>query len=58
MLKYMLKSITNIVNENEMKLVYNSLVLSHLNYCDVVWGGCGSTLPIQFRIQFRIGQHE
>ena len=39
----MLKSIRNIVNEYEMNLVYNSLVFSHLNYCDVVWGGCGST---------------
>ena len=34
---YMLKSIRNIVNDYEMNLVYNSLVLSHLNYCDVVW---------------------
>lgn len=38
---FMLKSIRNIVNENVLQTVYNSLIMSHLNYCDVVWGNCG-----------------
>ena len=39
----MLKSIRNIVNENVLQTVYNSLIMSHFNYCDVVWGNCGVT---------------
>ena len=38
----MLKHIRNIVNEYDIQLVYYSLVLSHLYYCDIVWGECAS----------------
>ena len=38
---FMLKSIRNIVDERDLLIVYNSLVMSHFNYCDVVWGNCG-----------------
>ena len=40
---FMLKSIRNIVNKNILLTVYNSLIMSHLSYCDVVWGNCGVT---------------
>ena len=40
---FMLKSIRNIVNEQVLKIVYNSLIMSHLNYCDVIWANCGVT---------------
>ena len=40
----MLKTISNIVDKDTMLLVYNALVLSHLSYCDVVWGNCGKCL--------------
>ena len=40
---FMLKSIRNIVNKNVLLTVYNSIIMSHLNYCDVVWGNCGVT---------------
>ena len=38
---FMLKSIRNIVNERVLQIVYNSLILAHLNYCDIIWGNCG-----------------
>ena len=41
---YMLKSIRNIVGKDTLKLVYNALILSHLSYCDVIWGNCGKCL--------------
>ena len=35
-------------------MVYNALVFSHLNYCDVIWANCGKTLlNILQRIQNR-----
>ena len=40
---FMLKSIRNIVNKNVLLTVYNSLIMSYLNYCDAVWGNCGVT---------------
>ena len=46
---YMLKSIRNIVDKDTMKLVYNALILSHLSYCDVVWGNCGKGLQIDLQ---------
>ena len=40
----LLKSIRNIVGKDTLKLVYNALILSHLSYCDVIWGNCGKCL--------------
>ena len=39
----MLKSIIHIVNKNVILTVYNSLIMSHLKYCDVIWGNGGVT---------------
>ena len=41
---YMLRKVKQYVNSSTLKLVYNALVSSHLNYCDVVWDNCGITL--------------
>ena len=31
------------VSEKSLLILYNSLVLSHINYCNVIWGNCSLT---------------
>ena len=36
--------VKNIIPQSTRNLLYNTIVSSHFDYCDVVWGNCGLTL--------------
>ena len=42
----MLKTVKQYVNNDTalLEMIYNAIVSSHLNYCDIVWDNCGITL--------------
>ena len=31
------------LSEKSLLILYNSLILSHINYCNIVWGNCSTT---------------
>ena len=31
------------LSEKPLLILYNSLILSHINYCNIVWGNCNTT---------------
>ena len=38
--------------KNIMRMIYMSLIFSHINYCNLIWGSaCKSTLEPLFRLQ-------
>ena len=41
---YMLKTVKPYLDRNTLQIIYNAIVSSHLNYCDIVWDNCGVTL--------------
>ena len=41
-----IKRVKPFVPQSTLLSVYNSLALSHFNYCSLVWDECGKTLPI------------
>ena len=43
---HMLKTVKQHVNKDTvlLEMIYNAIVSSHLNYCDIVWDNCGVTL--------------
>ena len=41
---YMLQTVKPYLDRNTLQIIYNAIVSSHLNYCDIVWDNCGVTL--------------
>ena len=43
-----MKRSSHILNQSALLILYNSLVMSHLNYCLEIWGNCYKTnlLPL------------
>ena len=46
---HVIKKVRNIIPLKTTKLVYNAIVSSHLDYCDVVWGNCSIILQTKFQ---------
>ena len=40
---YIIAKVRHYLNKNTLKLIYNSLVKPHLNYCITAWGGANTT---------------
>ena len=38
-----LYKLKKLISEKSLLILYNSLVLSHINYCNIVWGNCSVT---------------
>ena len=47
---HMLKRAKPFLPHNILKTVYNAIVLPHLEYCNIVWGNCGSTIASRLQI--------
>ena len=41
---HVIRKVKNIIPQSTRNLLYNTIVSSHFDYCDVVWGNCGVTL--------------
>ena len=54
----MLKTVKPNVDENTLQMVYNAIVSSHLNYCDIVWDNCGVTLSNKLQKKSKIEVQE
>ena len=46
---HVIKKVKNIFPQTTIKLLYNAIVSSHFEYCDVVWGNCGATLQTKLQ---------
>ena len=47
---HMLKRAKPFLPHNILKTVYSAIVLPHLEYCNIVWGNCGSTIASRLQI--------
>jgi hypothetical protein len=47
---HMLKRAKQFVPQDILKTVYSAIVLPHLEYCNIVWGNCGSTIANRLQV--------
>ena len=48
---FMLKKCkSNFISKDILNMVYNAIVLPHLEYCNVVWGNCGISIAKRLQI--------
>jgi ribonuclease P/MRP protein subunit RPP40 len=47
---HMLKRAKPFLPHDILKTVYSAIVLPHLEYCNIVWGNCGSTIGSRLQI--------
>ena len=43
------KKVKNLIPQTSTKLLYNAIVSPYFDYCDVVWGNCGTTLQTKLQ---------
>ena len=43
------KKVKNLIPQTTTKLLHNAIVSPHLDYCDIVWGNCGTTLKTKLQ---------
>ena len=49
----MLKTVKPYLDRNTLQMIYNAIVSSHLNYCDIVWDNCGVTLSNKKKLKIK-----
>ena len=47
---YMLKKCKSLIPNDILTTIYNAIILPHLDYCNVVWGNCGTTVANRLQI--------